>query len=148
LGTAGPANPFYAVCLVDNCYFIVVDFFGNFNGQALREINANYRGIKATFCPVWIKSSAKNNLNIIFMLSDCGNGDFTLYKTTLETLEVFEEVPLPESFKDKDLTKLDIQFDDFIAILYFKNSTSAWIVRRMEFDFIQQIYLLPFIQNP
>jgi len=79
IGTIDSSTPYFAICAIKYCVFSSIDLFNNAASDPIFfKFDSNYPGIKNTFCPKWIKSSTVD-YESIFMLSDCGNGDYALY---------------------------------------------------------------------
>lgn len=113
----------------------------------LLEINSDFEGIKQPFCPKWFQSSNNDLGNYLFLLSDCGDDDVTLYRAVYTSDMKFEEVRIPQELLGEDLNLLKMAFDTNILILYFEESTKAWIIRNQEFDFYLPLDLTIYITN-
>jgi hypothetical protein len=149
LGLRSREEPFYAVCADGACLFLILDLLGGGSSSGLKfwNINANHEGIKAPFCPIWFKSSPVDSRGKIYLLSNCGKGDFHLYRTDgyAKNLE-FEEVKLPA------LTALEIDhfilaFDGANAYFAIEGTPKAYIVRNHVFEFSTPLELVSYTSN-
>lgn len=137
IGSAGPKHPFFSACTVNFCIFFSLDIFGESpNVKSLHRFDSSFPGIKEPFCPKWIKGNSGDESGSLYLLSNCGNRQYTLYKASLSfSIFEFEEINLPE-LTDNEVNDLDITAMNKLQILYIKNTLKAWIVRLHQFEYL------------
>jgi hypothetical protein len=116
--------------------------------QNFLKFDSSYPGIKEPFCPKWIKGNPADTTNHIFLLSNCGNGDYALYKTRFNSHNFdFEEVILPE-LTDQELDNLELTNIKLVQFLYVKNTLKAWVIRERQFEYLTDFLAAEYITNP